>query len=132
MNEEIKQQVNVELYELYDELVSKFPFNKLDSYPVLENTKHHREKKKNLLKIKEIKNELILKLGYAPVFAVLSLASFLKSELSLNYSNVDKILLLIYQLLCKESLNQFGDNFMNSSSFKKLHNEFWEKNYTGN
>jgi hypothetical protein len=92
-NKEIKKELFKKMQELFDNL----PFTKL-KYPILEEKRFHREKTKPLKDIDKIKEELVSKIGFIPIFAGLSVMNNIE-ELPLNYLNVEKNLLLFYQLL---------------------------------
>ncbi len=133
--DEIKNLAKVELFKKANEMMQEMKIE--NQLPALIPEKYHRTKIADIPEMKEIKKELKKKLGTIGIYAVVVFfgkLSNLKGEkenskrgFALNYRELEKVLILIYQLLHKNSINSFRRDILkkDSSSFKKLHNEFW-------
>jgi hypothetical protein len=94
-------------------------------WPVLEKTKYHRSEVKPVKDIQHVKTYVLEHLGYIPVFFFL-VELFANQEYPGPYSNVDKGLLIIYQLLTGCSIAHMA-RFIPSSSYHAIYNAFYTK-----
>lgn len=94
---------------------------------MLNKYKHHTELK-NIKFIREIKNDILEKLGFIPVLFFLRVL-YANEEYPRPYIKVEKRLLLLYQLVsCFTPKNI--KNYIPHTTFYVIYEEFWITNYS--
>lgn len=97
-------------------------------YPYVEDVKCHRTIKKEINFIEDIKYEIINKLGTIPTFTFL-VDFFSKYQFPGPYNNIEKGLLIIYQLLSGKTIREM-EIYLPSSSFYDIYRTLYIKCYT--
>lgn len=88
---------------------------------LMNNRTNNYNKLKNISSIQGIKNVLLNKIGVIPVYFFLNVL-FGNYTYTGAYRNIDKGLLLLYQLITGDSNNNMS---LLMGTYKKLYNEFW-------
>lgn len=93
----------------------------------IQNIYKHRSEIKNVKNIREIKNELQMKLGHIAVFFFITVL-YTNREYPGPYLEVEKALLLLFQLTAGLTSKNIV-KYMPYTTFYSLYKEFWIKNY---
>lgn len=94
-------------------------------YGIIKNKRYHRTVIIEILNIKKIKEILIEKIGYIPIYIFLT--SFCNDYYFPGpHNNVDKILLTIYQLIEGYSTHQMND-FINDTTYYRIYEKLYIK-----
>ena len=96
-----------------------------DDWPVVEREKHHRSEIKDIAGIETIRNYVVERLGYIPVYFFLSIL-FSNKDHPGPYRGVEKGLLILYHLLTGASMAQMGQ-FIPKTSFHAVYRSFYVK-----
>ncbi|MGH7238590.1 MAG: hypothetical protein ACREHG_00840, partial [Candidatus Saccharimonadales bacterium] len=96
-------------------------------WPQLQSTKYHRTEVKDINDISHVKEVILQRLGHIPVFFFLTVL-FSTECYPGPYHNVDKGLLILYQLLKNCSTNEMT-RFQPKSSFYAIYRAFYIKQY---
>ncbi|ORE00703.1 hypothetical protein BCV72DRAFT_218642, partial [Rhizopus microsporus var. microsporus] len=96
------------------------------NYPTKISEYKHREEIKNINNIQKIKQELVEKLGYTPVFFFL-VVIFIRYDYKCPYVFLEKGLCILYHLISGNSIRDMND-YIPFTSFYAIYKEFWEKN----
>lgn len=94
-------------------------------WPVVQKVKYHRSEIKPVKDIQYVKSYVLERLGYIPVFFFL-VELFAQQEYPGPYSNVEKGLLVLYQLLTGCSIAQMA-RFIPQSSYHAIYQAFYVK-----
>ncbi|KAF8970748.1 hypothetical protein BGZ46_010401 [Entomortierella lignicola] len=94
-----------------------------EDWPVINKTKFHRTEVKEVLGIAQVKSAILDKLGFIPTFFFL-IQIFGTRDYGGPYRNVEKGLLLLYNLISGESMTQMA-RFMPKTSYYDLHKDFY-------
>ena len=125
-NEKIKK-YKIDLKNEINELVLKeWSFLSKD-WKNIEHKYKHRTEIKNVKEIRQIKNELLNKLGYISVFFFITVL-YTNKEYPAPYLEIEKALLLLYHLtegLTSKTMKQY----MPYTTFYSFYKEFWINNY---
>ena len=92
-------------------------------YPTLEKKKHHITEPRDVDHIDDIKDTVCKKLGYIPTFFFLTVLYGVKDRVG-PFRNIEKGLLLLYQLLEGVTINDM-DEYIPHSTFWEIYKEFW-------
>ncbi|KAL9647206.1 hypothetical protein ABK040_012558 [Willaertia magna] len=123
--EKLKDMLKEEIDKLLDK---EWPELKFTNYPTPTNKHFHRTKIKNIEEIKKIKNYVLEKLGFIPVY--IFLLKFGESDYIGPYRNLEKGILLLYLLLSGKSLNYFkNENIFPYSTLQQLTQQFYVDKY---
>jgi hypothetical protein len=95
-------------------------------YPIKISKYKHRTEIKNIKNINEIKNKLLSKLGYIPVFYFLTMI-FPKYDYRGPYVFMEKGLIILYHLISGKSIRDMND-YLPFTSFHDIYNQFWDDN----
>lgn len=117
--------VNHEFNQAFGDLITRHWSFMNAEWPVVEKSKYHRSSIKEIPSIGMVKEKLAQSLGYIPVFFFLVIL-FGTRDYSGPYSNVEKGLLLLYQLITGASIADM-QQFIPKSSFHQLYKEFYDK-----
>ena len=98
-----------------------------NDWPVIETKQYHRTDFKEVIDIDEIKSSIVEKLGYIGPFYFLT-EIFGNKDRKGPYRNIEKGLLLIFQLLEGKTMKEMGDHIPSSTYFE-IYKEFWFKEY---
>lgn len=122
---DIKNEINNEVNRI---IANNWHFLEHD-WPLINYNYKHRTKIQNIEDIKEIKSELVKKVGYIPVFFFLVIL-YTSKEYPGPYFEVEKGLFLLYHLVSGISGIKIN-RYIPSSSFHKYYKKFWmdEENY---
>lgn len=94
-------------------------------YSTIKNKKYHRTVIMDIYNIDKIKNKIIEKLGYIPVYVFLT--SFCNEYYFPGpHNNIDKLLLLLYQLIEGYSTHQMND-FINDTTYYRIYEKLYIK-----
>ena len=97
------------------------------SYPILDKKKWHRKKIETVDLIGKLKTKIIEKIGFISMFFFLT-QFYGKQDHCAPFRNVEKAVLLIWQLISGKSCEQMGD-YISSSTFFNLYDEFYKDGY---
>lgn len=97
-----------------------------EDWKVKEDIYKHRTEIKDINFIENIKNDILNKLGYIPIFFFLN-SIFNKYNYKTPYRDIEKGLLIIYHLISGKSIREM-DNYIPSSSFHEIYKSFWDIN----
>lgn len=125
MNTSHEDEINNEVNKI---IINNWSF--LDyNWPIISYEYKHRTEIKHIKNIKEIKKELVKKLGYISVFFFL-VVLYTSKEYPAPYFEVEKGLFLLYHLVSGVSGIDIN-KFLPQSSFHKYYKKFWmdEDNY---
>jgi len=98
-----------------------------NQWPFKINKYRHRTEIKNINNIEAVKAEIYSKLGYIPVFFFLTVI-FGNYDYKGLYRNIEKGLLLLYQLISGNSIREMYE-FIPYTSFYDIYREFWFDKY---
>jgi hypothetical protein len=96
------------------------------NYPIKISNYKHRKGIRNIDNIEKVKEELINKIGYIPVFYFL-VKIYNKYVYKGPYVFMEKGLLILYHLITGNSIRAMED-FIPSSSFHEIYKQFWDDN----
>lgn len=102
-----------------------------EAWPEIKNRYNHRTKIKDIKDneiMKEIKNELLEKLGYIPVYYFLTIL-YTNKEYPGPYREIEKELILLYHVVSGRSGPEM-QNIIPYTTFYDLYKDFWINNYT--
>jgi hypothetical protein len=100
-----------------------------NEYVKIERKYKHRtviQPLKNPNIIEKIKNDLLKKLGYISVFYFIQLF-FSFGDYPNPYKNIDKVLLVLYQIITGKSIKEMNE-YIAYASFHDIQKKFWENN----
>lgn len=96
------------------------------SWPEVSKTKFHRTETKSVNDIQHVKDTVLQRLGYIPVFFFFLTILFITQDYPGPYHNSEKGLLILYQLIKNCSMEQMS-RFIPRSSFYNLYRSFYIK-----
>jgi hypothetical protein len=120
-----KDKMNNDLRQLFESLVGHYWTFLHDDWPVVEKQMNHRSDTKEITGIEIVKNYVLERLGYIPVFFFL-VVLFSNKDYPGPYRGVEKGLLILYHILTGASMAQMGQ-FIPKSSFNAIYNAFYAK-----
>lgn len=124
MNElKLEELLEVEFKKLYERYWSNILKK---NYEEIKNKRYHRTVIIDIPNIQKIKNTLIEKIGYIPIYVFLT--SFCNNYYFPGpHKNIDKLLLVLYQLVEGYSTHQM-DDFINDTTFYRIYEKLYIKN----
>lgn len=125
-DEDVKNYKKTLKHEINKLILNEWTFLINDWQKVL-NIYKHRTELKNVKFIREIKNEILEKLGFIPVFFFLTVL-YTNKEYPGPYIEVEKGLLLLYQLFSGFTSKNIK-KYMPHTTFYAVYKEFWITNY---
>lgn len=125
-DEDVKNYKKTLKHEINKLILNEWTFLINDWQKVL-NIYKHRTELKNVKFIREIKNEILEKLGFIPVFFFLTVL-YTNKEYPGPYIEVEKGLLLLYQLVSGFTSKNIK-KYMPHTTFYAVYKEFWITNY---
>ena len=126
INLEFKNKLNNEVDKL---IINNWNFLK-EPWPEMKNRFNHRTKIKDIKNneiMKDIKNELLEKLGYIPVYYFLT-KLYTNREYPGPYREIEKGLILLYHIVSGRSGPEMV-NIIPYTTFYDLYKDFWINNY---
>lgn len=105
---------------------SKWKFFNKD-WPLIRQSKYHRTELKEVHFIEDVKKDIFDKLGYTGPFAFL-VDYYCRKDRPGPYRNIEKALLLIYQLLVGNSIREMAP-YLPYSSYYEIYKNLWIKEY---
>lgn len=118
-------EMNSDLVQLFQYLISTYwTFLRAD-WPIVKREKHHRSEVKDIIGIEMIRNYVLERLGYIPVYFFLSIM-FSSKDHPGPYRGVEKGLLILYHLLTGVSTIQMGQ-YIPKTSFHDIYRSFYVK-----
>lgn len=121
----MSQELNKSLLQEFNKLLHnqwKFLF---ETWPEIPKSKYHRTETKQVRDIEHVKETVLQRLGYIPVFFFLSVL-FATQDYPGPYRNCEKGLLILYQLIKNCSMEQMS-RFVPRSSFYDIYRSFYTK-----
>ena len=119
------QDINKSLLQEFNKLMHDQWSFLYQSWPEVSKTKFHRTETKSVNDIQHVKDTVLQRLGYIPVFFFLTIL-FITQDYPGPYRNSEKGLLILYQLIKNCSMEQMS-RFIPRSSFYDLYRSFYIK-----
>jgi hypothetical protein len=94
-----------------------------NTYPYIDYKRYHRTELKEINFINDLKNELYQKLGAIPIFIFLT-DFFYKLNIPGPFKNIEKGLLLLYQLLIGKSINAMS-SYVKYTTYHDMYKTFY-------
>ena len=119
------QSISKSLLQEYNKLMHDHWTFLFEPWPQIQKSKFHRTEIKTINDIEHVKETVLQRLGYIPVFFFLTVL-FALQDYPGPYRNCEKGLLILYQLVKNCSMEQMG-RFIPRSSFYDIYRAFYNK-----